>query len=250
MHETSKLMVGGEITWDVVISIGISLVSVLIAFFNLKSQVTQVETVTSGLEDSIEEQSRLAKNIEKDFKADLDKKIVQLSNEVATVTKEIFNLKEHTQESIINDIKELENKLKREIASVDNNIEKNTIKYDNILTQIEAKIAESQIREIENLDTKLKDSTKIFHKRLDELKLSTEEYVKRLNALELDNAKKENRYNNLLLILEKDTSNHNLIIENIRTIIDYNKKDIENIKNFIQLTNLSYKERVNSNKNL
>ena len=229
------MVIGGSITWDIVISIGVSIVSVLTAFFNLKNKVEQVEANVTALEDSLDEQLKLTKEVDRNFNVLMDKKVTELNVEINKVTKDLFNLKEHMQQTLVADINDLENKIAQNIEKIDNKIEANVSKYDNVIKAVENKLSDFQKQSINDFDIRVKEILKTVFKRLDEVKDSSDSVINKLVQLEINIGNVANKYEILALSLEKDKSNNLLLLDNINTIIDYIKNDLEDIKQTIRL---------------
>lgn len=231
----STVTVGGTITWDVVISIAISLISVLAAFFNLKNKVDQVETNVNALEDNVDEQLRLTKTLENNLNVNLDKKIAELNVEINKLTKDLFNLKEHMQQIIVTDINDLEQKLKQEISKLEIKIETNIEKYDQIVQRIDNKINEGHKQSINEIEIRLRESAKGIYKHIDEFREVDNRLNEKILGLELRLADITSKYSTLNVSAEKDKDNQMLLFDNINIIIDYIKNDLEDLKQSVRL---------------
>ena len=232
--------VGGEIGWDVIISVATSLIIGVIAFTNMKNKVKQ-------LSDTVEYLDNNMSDINIEFKKDLNIKNEEFNTRITLLENHIEDFKSiitkieslHNTEiekikTFINDLKvEINTAFKEKTNEFDNRIEKI---LDLINQTIDHKISsiENHIyREIDIIKSNSENIVKTIFKRIDELKDKIEKQGSEQIELKLNLEKltqvieiKRESVLHLLKILERD-------IKDLDKELDKLEADIDNIRSMV-----------------
>ena len=234
----TTVTVGGEITWDVVISVGFSIVSALIAFFSVKNKVEQLAVTLNSLEDGLEEDNRYTKSVEKDIKYNLDLKIEKVTGSIEEVNNKIYEINENIKQIIDSDIAKLETKYKIDINNFNNLLDKNIVKYDRRLIELEAKILDTCDKDIEKLQTHNLELIQNINNSIGDNKNNIAILNKKISRIEIDLAALGSNLNNVVNSINNLDDKNKLSLEHIKIILGYIENDMINIKRAMQTIKL------------
>ena len=230
----NSVTVGGEISWDMVISLIISLVTAAGAYFGLKFEVRHNSSNIEALEEEIENIDNDVKNYEKELLANIEIKRNEVLNELEKLKSELAHLKESTHKDIITDLKELEDKLKRDIDTTNVRIEKERNDIDRTILDIEKRINEKIKNDIKTIHDKHTSHTEAIFKRIDEFKDIKNDVLNDIKNIYIQITDIKSKFLALETLIKSESQKTELITENIHTILDMLKSDIDNIKSHLQ----------------
>ena len=233
MAINSGLNVGGEIGWDVIISIGTSLVIGIIAFTNVKNKVKQLSDTVEFLDNSISDLNNdFAKNLNAKNE-ELNTRLTLLETKIKDFKDVITKMESDKQieiDKIRNDINDIKNDmnsvLKEKVIEFEDKI--NKINKD-LNTSIEDRIAniENNLhREMDSITREIENKSNTVFKRVDELRERLEKLSDSYIELRL-------KIENLLFSIEKNETNVNHITELMNIRINDINSEVTRLQNDI-----------------